>query len=59
MGVVLLKLYALKVLLQALVDFMGNLYGRGGTAFSGRKRKVLKTRRTRVPNGSISMMAST
>lgn len=57
--VVFLKLHFLEVLLQALVDFMGNLFKRNGTAFSGRKRKVLKTKRNRVPKGSISMMART
>lgn len=41
------------MLLNALVDFVGDLSGGENTAFSGRKRKSLKTRRKRVPKGMI------
>lgn len=55
--VVLIEFYSFKMLLDTLVNFVGDLSRLGLTAFSGRKRKSLKISMKSVPKGMISMMA--
>lgn len=57
--VIFLQFYLLKMLLNTLIDFVWDLNLSINTAFSGRKRKSLNTKRKRVPKGMISMIART
>ncbi len=57
-GVVLVESNALQMFLDAFVDFVGDLTRKRRTAFSGRKRNILKISMNRVPKGMISTIAS-
>jgi hypothetical protein len=48
----------LQMFLDAFVDFVGDLTRKRRTAFSGRKRNILKISMNRVPKGMISTIAS-
>ena len=57
MRVVFIQFDFLEVLLDTLVNFVGNLSEEKLTAFSGKKRNSLKTSINKVPKGMISTMA--